>query len=267
MARMPAKSTATTEAFRHTSRVDRLRLRISDRRSGRVVFLSHCLLNENVRYLGGATRPGGLDELVDAVQDAGVGICQMPCPEQMAWGGVLKRHLLLAYGPDRRKLRVAASRLFVRVFLAYTRWRYRRLARSVAAGIADYRRSDIEVVGVVGVDGSPSCGVNMTLDLDRSTKALVGCASVSRDAQTFNDRVVLPNLVAGQGLFTAALRTELGRRGLTLPLYAHDLGAELDGRRGLPPGLQGALAGSSEIGAGRTRRGGEDHSPHADERA
>jgi hypothetical protein len=34
-----------------------LRRALSDARSGQVVFVSHCMLNQNVRYQGGATRP------------------------------------------------------------------------------------------------------------------------------------------------------------------------------------------------------------------
>jgi uncharacterized protein YbbK (DUF523 family) len=56
-----------------------------------VVFVSHCLLNQNVRYLGGATRPGGVDDAIAALRRTGAGVVQMPCPEQRAWGGVCKR--------------------------------------------------------------------------------------------------------------------------------------------------------------------------------
>ncbi len=72
--------------------------RLKDERSKRVIFVSHCLLNENTRYLGGAFRRGGVDELVDGFQQEGLGIYQMHCPEQRAWGGVLKRRLLPFYG-------------------------------------------------------------------------------------------------------------------------------------------------------------------------
>jgi hypothetical protein len=72
--------------------------RLKDERSKRVIFVSHCLLNENTRYLGGAFRSGCVDELVDAFQQQGLGIYQMRCPEQCAWGGVLKRRVLLFYG-------------------------------------------------------------------------------------------------------------------------------------------------------------------------
>jgi uncharacterized protein YbbK (DUF523 family) len=65
--------------------------RLEDERSKRVIFVSHCLLNENTRYLGGAFRPGSVSELVDGWQREGMGVCQMHYPEQRAWGGVLKR--------------------------------------------------------------------------------------------------------------------------------------------------------------------------------
>lgn len=79
-------------------RLHGLRSRLRDERSGRVVFVSHCLLNQNTRYLGGAFRPGVVHEVIDPYLRDGTGICQMPCPEQLAWGGVLKRHLLHLYG-------------------------------------------------------------------------------------------------------------------------------------------------------------------------
>jgi predicted secreted protein len=60
--------------------------RLQDERSGRVVYVSHCLLNENTRYLGGAFRPGAVDEVVETYLRDGTGICQLPCPEQLAWG-------------------------------------------------------------------------------------------------------------------------------------------------------------------------------------
>lgn len=65
---------------------------LRDERSRRVVLVSHCLLNENTRYAGGASRPGAVAEAIDGLIDAGYGIHQLPCPERLAWGGALKRH-------------------------------------------------------------------------------------------------------------------------------------------------------------------------------
>jgi uncharacterized protein YbbK (DUF523 family) len=90
-----------------------------------VIFVRHCLLNETVRYLGGACYPGPVRELVDKWTPEGVGICQMSCPEQRVWGAVLKRVIAPAYGAS-----------------STPPWPF----RSVLAG-------------------SPSCGVRTTLDV------------------------------------------------------------------------------------------------------
>jgi predicted secreted protein len=237
----PSRSLRGSIRAKATSRLGAPPGRLVDARSGRVIALAHCLLNENVRYLGGAARPGAVDELVDAVRAAGVGICQLPCPEQQAWGGVRKCRMMLAYGSDHRRFGWILRRL-VRLFLAYTRWRDRGLARRVAAELADYRRSGYRIVGVVGVDGSPSCGVRRTLDLDRAIGALAGCDPTSTDAATFNARVVLDCVVPGQGMFIEALRSELRRRRLAVPFHAHDLPGELRGQRAVDEALRAALA-------------------------
>ena len=154
--------------------MERLRAQLADCRGNRVVFCSHCLLNENVRYLGGAGRTAGVDEVIDSYLHDGVGVVQMPCPEQRAWGGVLKRRMLPAYGAS-GILRGTAVQIAVRPFVWYTRLVYARLGRLVAAQIADYRRSRVDVVGVVGIAGSPSCGVTTTLDLMGAVHTLTRC--------------------------------------------------------------------------------------------
>jgi len=63
-----------------------LQERLKDERGKKVVFVSHCLLNENTRYLGGAFRKAGVDEIIMELQRQGIGIVQMKCPEQKAWG-------------------------------------------------------------------------------------------------------------------------------------------------------------------------------------
>ncbi len=57
---------------------------LCDERGRRVVLVSHCLLNENTRYAGGATRPGAVVEIIDELIAAGCGIHQLPCPERLA---------------------------------------------------------------------------------------------------------------------------------------------------------------------------------------
>jgi predicted secreted protein len=213
-----------------------LQARLRDERGGRVAFVSHCLLNENTRYLGGAFRAGGVAELVGQLLEDGVALCQMPCPEQHAWGGVIKRWMLRAYG-SQDTIVYALRRPLLTVFIAYTRMVYRRLARHIVRQIADYHSSGYTVVGIIGVGASPSCGVRTTLDLRRSFDAIARMPAETVSRSRVNREVVLACRRAGRGLFVQALCRELARRGLSVPLLEHDLVAEMrdEQQRTWPP--------------------------------
>jgi hypothetical protein len=148
----------------------------------------------------------------------------MPCPEQHAWGGVLKRHLLRYFGSE-GTLFYRARNLVLPILLWYTRLVYRRLARQVAKEIADYTTSGFEVVGIVGVNGSPSCGTSQTIGFKQSLQ-LVATLSPSATRQDIN-AIVLRSLTPGKGLFIEALQREIERLGLNVPHFAFDLPSEL----------------------------------------
>jgi predicted secreted protein len=200
--------------------------RLHDQRSGSVVFLSHCLLNENTRYLGGAGRRGGVAEIIQPCLEQGIGIVQLPCPEEHAWGGVLKRRLLGFYGAGPMSFHLRA--VLFPLMLFYTRRVYRRLARQVANQVQDYLASGFKVLGIIGVDGSPSCGVQTTMDVERAFVDVGRLPQVATAAEV--NAIVRRNAIGGRGLFVALLQEELSRRSLHVPFAAHDLMAELEGR-------------------------------------
>ena len=199
---------------------------LADKRGRRVIFLSHCLLNENTRYLGGACRAGAVEEIVQPCLDAGLGIVQMRCPEQIAWGGILKRRLLKFSG-SKGFLIDRLGPLLRPLFIGYTRHVYRKLAKQVAGEIEDYVSSGFSVAGIVGVDGSPSCGVCRTINIPRSLEQAAGMSGNAR-VEDIN-QIVLNCLVEGQGIFVELLQSELARRKLNVRFMAHDLTAELRG--------------------------------------
>jgi predicted secreted protein len=213
-----------------SSREAVLSKRLDDARGKQVAFVSHCLLNENVRYLGGAFRPGAVAEVIDELGSRGIGICQMPCPEQRAWGGVLKRRMLRAYGA-RGTVVYRLRAPLLRLFLLYTRLEYWRLARRVVAQIADYERSGFKVIGIVGVGASPSCGVHTTLDVRRSLEAIAATPIDSVERKAVNRDAVVACRVAGSGLYIRSLERQLRRRRLAPALLEHDLVAEMRGER------------------------------------
>lgn len=207
-----------------------------------MLLVSHCLLNENVRYLGGAGRPAAVDEVVDVAREHGVGLHQLPCPEMQAWGGVDKLALLSMYGA-RGSLLHRRRREVLAAFDAYTRLAYRRLARRVVRDVTAYRRGGVEVVGLVGVAASPSCGVRTTLDLERACDVVASCPLARIDRRLVNEEVVAGSARPGTGVFVELVREGLRRRSQDIVLFEHDQPGEVAGARSLPPGLRERLAG------------------------
>lgn len=133
---------------------------LSDRRGRRVVFIAHCFLNANTRFPDGCAFEGATVPLIEALLETGVGIVQMPCAEFLCLG--LEKHL---YGElSEGELREC----------------FRRLAAGVMDQVEAYLENGYEVAGIIGMNPSPSCGVEITkgkgtmLGLDRDTSEKAG---------------------------------------------------------------------------------------------
>lgn len=209
---------------------NRIRKIFEDKRSNRVIFLSHCILNENARYFGGAFRRGAIEELVGPLVEQGIGLIQMKCPEQSAWGGVHKKHLWNFLGSKRRLL-YRFRGVVVPLFRAYTRVKYRRLAREVLNEIAEYNKAGGEIIGLVGVDGSPSCGVLKSLEMKCAAEILASTDPHSADRLIFNNTLYSKCVVNGPGIFIEELDRLLKRRGIVLRFYSIDIISEMKGEQ------------------------------------
>lgn len=115
---------------------------LSDNRSRRIVFLAHCFLNINPRFPEGAAYPGACTPLIQTLLDAGVGIIQMPCAEFRCLGP--EKELYGDVPPER------------------LRQCFRELAEEVVEDIRAYQNAGFEISGVIGMNPSPSCGVEIT---------------------------------------------------------------------------------------------------------
>jgi predicted secreted protein len=116
-----------------------------DCRGRKVVLVPHCVLNQNARVAGAAERPAAVVELVIGLIERDVGILQMPCPE------------LCIFGLDRANVQVE-SKLRNPVGRSMSR----RLARDLVQQVRTYLDCGIDILGVLGKNGSPSCGVEQT---------------------------------------------------------------------------------------------------------
>ena len=130
------------------------RMTFPDLRSRRVILVAHCVLNQNAKIDGCARYPGAMRELLHCLVEWGIGIVQMPCPE------------LIHLGLDRRA-DVAATRTIgsedTRVADLMNEpaaaSACARLAGELAYQVEEYLRNGFEVIGILGINGSPTCGV------------------------------------------------------------------------------------------------------------
>lgn len=160
----------------------------TDGRSKRVVFMAHCLLNQNAISDGTAVFPAAFRNVIDAYLDSDVGIVQLPCPE------------LCCLGLDRGNVHGAESPVTeenTRIRRAMETENISRqlsaLADYVMKQITEYHRHGFEIVAIIGANRSPNCGVETTSDDDRE--------------------------VEGKGLFMEELHRKLEAQKIDIPMF------------------------------------------------
>ncbi len=158
----------------------------TDGRSKKVVLLAHCLLNQNAISDATAIAAGAVKDIARVFIDSDVGILQMPCPE------------LCCLGLDRgdelggtRPVTVENTRIRKAMSSGVPHDKLRVLADQVLWQIDEYSRHGFEILGVIGCNRSPNCGVDTT----------------SKDDVE----------VEGQGLFMEMLMAGVRERGLQIP--------------------------------------------------
>lgn len=158
----------------------------TDARSKKIVLVTHCILNQNSISDGTADFPGSDCGVVNLLLQEGIGIIQMPCPE------------LNCLGLDRGDVKGAERT----VIIENTRIRkmmnkkdakevLNSIVKNIVCQIEEYLIYGFTIVGIIGINRSPSCGVNTT----------------SRNNME----------VEGAGVFIAALQKELKKREINIP--------------------------------------------------
>jgi len=115
-----------------------------DLRSKRIALIAHCLINQNTIVYGLARYPSMVKELIDILHKYNIGIIQLPCPETLYIG--LRRFWHVKEQYDTHNFRE-----FVR-----------NLVKPIFNYLKEYLRNNYDVVALIGISGSPSCGIFTT---------------------------------------------------------------------------------------------------------
>ncbi len=156
---------------------------MKDKRSEKIVVVSHCILNVHSLEDNLAIYPGLEEEVVELLIKKGVGIYQTPCPE-VELAGIFRKPLPKdSY--DHPKIR--------RV--------YRKLAESISQTLKWYIKKEYEIAAVIGAEGSPTCGIDR---VGRWKKGIKGKKEFPRDVE----------FIPGMGVFMEEFKTSLARIGV-----------------------------------------------------
>jgi len=200
-----------------------------DKRGGKFIYVSSCLLNQNRRFPGIAVSEGAIPGLFEEIMRNGIGIEQLPCPECLGWGGISRdsvfRFIPIFY-------RYSGSRLYPLIKAMGRVWlyKYRRLckrrAHEIVRDIKSARSSGYRILSIIAMNDSPTCGATRKLSILDMVANLKerGLRVKDIECPQFDMmRKHLPNLlVAGQGHFMSELINGLKQNGIVIPVLAYD---------------------------------------------
>ena len=116
------------------------------KRSHKVLIVCHCLLNANAKIYPLALTGGIYREVLETYIRDGIGLFQLPCPE-LSYLGVNR------WGMTREQYDHPNFRSHCKEILKHP-------VNQIEALFQEH----YEIIGVLGMDGSPNCGVHLTCE-------------------------------------------------------------------------------------------------------
>lgn len=164
-------------------------------RSKKMVILSHCILNVNSKVEGFEPFKSMVKNLVNKLEELELGIIQLPCPELLLMGmrrwGVVKEQLSHPYAREEMK----------------------KMLQPIIYQIQSYKDAGYKIYSVIGIDGSPSCGVNFTCKSESWRGEFSSIKNFEHLASDFN-------IENEKGIFMEIFEQELSKVGLEIPFIA-----------------------------------------------
>lgn len=161
------------------------------KRGKKIAVIAHCLLNSNTKVKGLATYPA-VHPVVATLVANDVGLVQLPCPEAVHLG-------MCRWGMTKEQYDVPA---------------YHRLCRQLVEPVVDtltaLANDGCEIVGIWGVDGSPTCG------------GVATCSGYCGGELELLSTIPRAVRIPGEGILISILREACHRAGLDVVVRAVD---------------------------------------------
>ncbi|MFC2117161.1 CD3072 family TudS-related putative desulfidase [Bacteroidota bacterium] len=157
-----------------------------DKRSKSIILIAHCIINQNAKSNGTASYGGTITEIMELINKTDLGIVQMPCPELHCLG--LDRSDI---NGSTRPVIEENSRIRNEMKQVQSLEKINTLIHALVYQIEEYLKNGFEIKGIIGINRSPSCGVDTT----------------SKGNKEIN----------GQGVFIKELQKDLANKNIQIP--------------------------------------------------
>jgi predicted secreted protein len=204
-------------------------MKSKDKRKKKIVYISSCILNQNLRFPGIAIKGGAVVEIIELLLKNKLGIEQLPCLERMGWGGVSRRKFLRLQ-PIAFKFVGSSLFLIINFFFKIWIFKFSRLCKKEAFKVVDqmedYINSSYSILGIIAMNDSPTCGATRTIDLLKSASKYKNLGFKTEDLENpelEKMRIITPSLCEeGSGLFMIEVMKELSKRGINIKVIGFD---------------------------------------------
>lgn len=163
-------------------------------RSKKIAIISHCIINQNSVVKGEYKNMNIFFPFIKKLFEENIGILQLPCPETECYG-------LRRWGHVKEQFDNCGYRKYVE-----------KIVNSFVDIIKEYINNEYEIVGIYGIAGSPSCGVNLTCSANWE-----GEISLYKE-----DIVSRIKMINESGIFMEIFKSVLDKNKINIPFYDVD---------------------------------------------
>lgn len=111
-------------------------------RSKKIIFISHCILNQNSVVDPLARSKGAYKDIIETIMKNNIGIHQLPCPEFRYLG--MERKPMSKEEYDTENFRIICKDISLDTINI----------------MKEYINSKYEIIGIIGINNSPTCSIN-----------------------------------------------------------------------------------------------------------
>lgn len=105
-----------------------------------IIAVSHCILNKYSKVESTSPKDPDIIKLLSYIMEKDIGIIQLPCPEMHMYGVKRWGHVKEQFDTP------------------FFRETSRKLLKPIAQQVKDYSNNEYVLIGIIGIEGSPSCG-------------------------------------------------------------------------------------------------------------